>query len=134
MLRPDLHAETIARWLRLTADGETRLRLVAQSDAAFILRLRTDPVKARNLSKTESSVEAQQRWLEAYQVRFQAGKEAYFIIENKGVACGTVRLYDYRPAEDSFSWKLDCRRRCFARRGPTFCPPGLRLGFRAARL
>ena len=104
MLRPDLHAETIARWLRLTADGETRLRLVAQSDAAFILRLRTDPVKARNLSKTESSVEAQQRWLEAYQVRFQSGKEAYFIIENKGVACGTVRLYDYRPAEDSFSW------------------------------
>ncbi len=104
MLRPDLHVETIARWLRTTADGETRFRLVTADDAAFILGLRTDPVKGRNLSETENSVEAQQRWLAAYRERFRAGREAYFIIENKGVACGTVRLYDYRPAEDSFSW------------------------------
>lgn len=104
MLSPDLHVETIARWLRTNADGETCFRLVTAADAAFILGLHTDPVKGRNLSETENSVEAQQRWLAAYQTRFLAGREAYFIIENKGVACGTVRLYDYRPAEDSFSW------------------------------
>lgn len=104
MLRPELHVQEITRWMRKTSDADTRVRLATESDADFILKLRTHPAKGRNLSKTENSVEAQRRWLVAYQARFQAGREAYFIIENKGVACGTVRLYDYRPAEDSFSW------------------------------
>jgi methionyl-tRNA formyltransferase len=104
MLRPELHVETVGNWLKKTSEGETRFRLVAESDAAFILRLRTDPVKSRNLSETKNCLEAQQIWLRAYLARFKAGREAYFIIENKGVSCGTVRLYDYRPSDDSFSW------------------------------
>jgi methionyl-tRNA formyltransferase len=104
MLRPDLHVPAIERWLKASAACETRLRLVQAADAEFILRLRTDPAKGRNLSETDNSVDSQRVWLASYEARFRAGKEAYFIIENKGVACGTVRLYDYRPAEDSFSW------------------------------
>jgi len=40
----------------------------------------------------------------AYEARFEAGLEAYFIIQHEAKDVGTVRLYDYRPAADSFCW------------------------------
>lgn len=104
MLKPELHVAFIQDWLNANADGETRFRLVTDTDAAYILKLRTDPLKSRNLSSTENSLEAQRQWLKNSHARFLEGREAYFIIEHKGVPCGTVRLYDYRHAEDSFSW------------------------------
>ena len=39
-----------------------------------------------------------------YEARFKAGLEAYFIIQHEGKDVGTVRIYDYRPAVDSFCW------------------------------
>ncbi len=104
MLRPNLHVGAIKRWLHAISGCETRLRLVQPEDAEFILHLRTDPVRGANLSATPNSAAIQRAWLAKYEIRFSAGKEAYFIVENKGAACGTVRLYDYRPEHDSFSW------------------------------
>jgi hypothetical protein len=38
-----------------------------------------------------------------YETRFEAGKEAYFIITDNGEDVGTVRIYDYLQT-DSFCW------------------------------
>jgi methionyl-tRNA formyltransferase len=104
MLRLDRHVDAIDRYMASLAECETRLRLVRPDDAAYILRLRTDPAKGKNLSATENSLEFQLAWLRGYQSRHAAGREAYFIVEHAGKACGTIRLYDYRPAEGSFCW------------------------------
>jgi RimJ/RimL family protein N-acetyltransferase len=70
------------------------------ADAAFILRLRTDPAKNAHLSATAPSLEAQSAWLARYA---QDDTQAYFVIENRdGRPVGTVRLYDARGA--SFCW------------------------------
>lgn len=68
-------------------------------DAAFILSLRTDGEKSRYLSAVSAELADQQAWLERYS---KADDQAYFIIEYKGRAIGTVRLYD--PQGASFCW------------------------------
>lgn len=71
-----------------------------ESDAAFILSLRTDSVKSRHLSVTSADIESQKAWLRCYA---SAETQAYFIIKNKsGESLGTVRLYD--PQGESFCW------------------------------
>jgi len=68
-------------------------------DAQFILLLRSDFQKSRYLSTTSMDNDKQQLWLEHYSV---VDDQAYFIIEFKGDAIGTVRLYDAR--QESFCW------------------------------
>jgi RimJ/RimL family protein N-acetyltransferase len=76
------------------------LRDATPADAAFIVALRTDPVKGAHLSPTADDVAAQQAWLAAYATRED---EAYFVIESQtGAALGTVRLY--APRGSSFCW------------------------------
>lgn len=76
------------------------LRNAVVSDAAFILSLRTNPQKAKHLSKVSDDLHAQVAWLISYEGR---DTEAYFIIENfHGVPLGTVRIYD--AVGDSFCW------------------------------
>ncbi len=69
-------------------------------DAEFILSLRTDQIKARFLSNTDSDVEKQRVWLKNYSNQTD---QAYFIIENfEQEPLGTVRLYDAQ--DTSFCW------------------------------
>ncbi|MEO8250697.1 MAG: GNAT family N-acetyltransferase [Burkholderiales bacterium] len=71
-----------------------------KDDAAFILQLRTDPVKGKYLSKVENEINIQVAWLEKYE---KDDTQIYFIIENKSSEkFGTIRLYD--KIDDSFCW------------------------------
>jgi methionyl-tRNA formyltransferase len=104
MLRPELHESAVGKFLAVRQSDETRLRLVTADDANFILSLRNDPAKGKNLSPTGSSLSEQERWLESYESRRRASKELYFIIEHGDEPVGTVRLYDYILSADSFCW------------------------------
>ncbi|MBW3530951.1 GNAT family N-acetyltransferase [Shewanella sp. NKUCC06_TVS] len=80
-----------------------RIRLVEESDAAFILSLRLDDNYNQFLSKVSADLDAQRDWITEYKKDEVGGKQFYFIIEKlDGTACGTVRVYDLR--EDSFCW------------------------------
>ena len=69
------------------------------ADAAFILSLRTDSEKNRFLSAVSGELSDQEAWLERYAL---SSDQAYFIVEYKGEAIGTVRLYDSQG--ESFCW------------------------------
>lgn len=71
-----------------------------ETDAEFIISLRTDSRIAKHLSATSSEVEKQIDWLKHYATKVD---QAYFIIENSAAEqLGTVRLYDQQG--DSFCW------------------------------
>ena len=79
------------------------LRNADVSDAAFVVGLRTDPLKSRYISPTSAELAAQEAWLRRYA---DDGSQAYFIVEDgAGTKAGTIRMYD--AAGDSFcfgSW------------------------------
>lgn len=79
-------------------------RLVHDSDAEFILSLRTDEIKSKHLSYVSNEIESQRQWLLAYKQRESLNQEYYFIISKDGFQdpLGTVRLYDFK--ENSFCW------------------------------
>ncbi|MCF1457410.1 MAG: GNAT family N-acetyltransferase [Shewanella sp.] len=80
-----------------------RMRLVEESDAAFILSLRQDERYNTFLSKVEGDVEQQAQWIRSYKIDESQNKQFYFIIERlDGTPCGTVRIYDIR--DGSFCW------------------------------
>ena len=85
-------------------EGRTiRIRLVRESDAQFILSLRSDDKYNKYLSKTNSNVSDQVEWIKKYKVDETNKKQFYFIIEKlDGTPCGTVRIYDLQ--NDSFCW------------------------------
>jgi RimJ/RimL family protein N-acetyltransferase len=76
------------------------LRNAMQSDAEFILKLRTDSFKGKFLSKTRNNIAGQREWLKRYE---QDASQVYLIITDKnGETYGTVRLYDAKS--ESFCW------------------------------
>ena len=81
------------------------LRNAGVDDAAFIVRLRTDPKKRRYLSPTSTEIAHQVAWLAQYA---QAADQAYFVVAEKtGAKVGTIRIY--QPFDDSFcfgSWVM----------------------------
>jgi RimJ/RimL family protein N-acetyltransferase len=80
-----------------------RLRLVEESDAEFILKLRLDERYNKYISEVNPDVDAQRAWIRGYKKEELEGKQFYFVIEKlDGTPCGTVRVYDLR--EDSFCW------------------------------
>jgi RimJ/RimL family protein N-acetyltransferase len=80
-----------------------RLRLVEESDAEFILKLRTDKKYNKFLSPVTPDLEGQKQWIRRYKYDESEKKQFYFIIEKTdGTACGTVRVYDLK--ENSFCW------------------------------
>jgi RimJ/RimL family protein N-acetyltransferase len=85
---------------------DLRMRLVEESDAEFILSLRTDESLNQFLSKTSTSLSAQIDWIRNYKIREEAGNEYYFIaIDENGRRIGTTRLYNFE--DDCFetgSW------------------------------
>lgn len=70
-------------------------RLVEESDAAFILSLRTDPKLSRYLSPTGDELTAQTEWIRAYKIRESLGREYYFLYADEaGNPLGVFRLYN----------------------------------------
>lgn len=70
------------------------LRLVEESDAQFIVDLRTDEKLSRFLSVTYADVEEQKKWLRAYKKREEKDEEFYFVALYQGRVYGTTRIYN----------------------------------------
>lgn len=80
-----------------------RLRLIEETDAAYVHALRVNPDYNTHLSAVTGDVADQAAWIRAYKPREAAGQEYYFVIErHDGTRCGTVRLYDIFG--DTFTW------------------------------
>ncbi|MDU7781538.1 GNAT family N-acetyltransferase [Aeromonas caviae] len=79
------------------------MRLIDESDAEFVLKLRSDERYNKFLSSVNSDINSQRDWIRKYKEDEISNKQFYFIIERKdGVPCGTVRVYDIK--ENSFCW------------------------------
>lgn len=90
-------------------------RMVNEDDAAFIVALRTDPIKSRYIGSTDDSVESQKKWIRSYKERERKGTDYYFIFYFGTIPAGVTRLYEI---EDNHfihgSW-------VFANNVPPFC-------------
>lgn len=72
-----------------------KLRLVEETDANFIIDLRTDKLKSKFISNTDSDVEKQKKWIRDYKRREQKGDEYYFIaIDENDTEFATYRIYN----------------------------------------
>jgi len=69
-------------------------RLVNESDAEFIVKLRSDEKRARFIHHTDQDVSKQQRWIREYKEREQRGDEYYFIYDINGMPFGVNRIYN----------------------------------------
>jgi len=104
MLPAEAHVAAIDSFLAERLAERTRLRLAKEADAAFLLGLRLDESRNQNISGTSSDLRAQVGWMRDYASRHASGREAYFVIETDGVPQGSLRLYDYLPAENVYYW------------------------------
>ena len=104
MLPLERNPDAIRTFLLERSADTVRLRLATESDAPFLLGLRLDPSRNQNISSTSNDLGVQIAWMRSYASREAAGKEAYFLIMVDGSPQESLRLYDYRPAEDSFCW------------------------------
>lgn len=74
---------------------ELIFRLVEESDAEFILSLRTDPVHARYLTPTDNNLQKQIEWIREYKKREKKRQEYYFLFSDHDYQpLGVIRLYD----------------------------------------
>jgi RimJ/RimL family protein N-acetyltransferase len=80
-----------------------QLRPVDLDDAAFILTLRSDPVRSRYLHEVSPDVKDQVAWIERY---FERAGDYYFIVEDarSGEPQGTIGLYDIAPDAKTAEW------------------------------
>lgn len=69
-------------------------RLVNESDAAFIIKLRTASQVGDFLHKTSSSIDDQIKWVKSYKEREEKGTDYYFIFFKDGEPIGLERIYD----------------------------------------
>lgn len=104
MLTNERHKDAILLFINERANDEVRLRQAEESDAEFLLRLRLDPSRNKNLSSTSPELTSQIQWMRSYKERFLKGLEAYFVIQRGNQDIGSLRLYDYKPLADSFCW------------------------------
>lgn len=86
-----------------------RLRLIEETDSAYVHALRINPAYNMHLSAVAGDVADHAAWIQAYKTRKAAGQEYYFIIDrHDGTRCGTVRLYDILCDTCTWgSWILD---------------------------
>lgn len=78
-------------------------RPVTPDDAAYVLKLRSDPAHAAHLSPVTGTVADQAAWIARCKAREAAGEEVYHVIQRKDATpCGLVRLYDIRA--ETFTW------------------------------
>jgi RimJ/RimL family protein N-acetyltransferase len=88
----------------IRVDGEAfRLRPISTDDAAFIIKLRTDPELGKYLHATSSSVADQIAWTHRY---YERQGDWYFIVEqvSNGESHGAVAIYNYEAANASAEW------------------------------
>jgi len=71
-----------------------KCRLVRESDAEFIVSLRTDPLMCRFINATSNDVEKQREWIRQYKQREAQSQEYYFIYEYDNEPIGVNRIYD----------------------------------------
>lgn len=85
---------------------DLQFRYVMESDAEFILGLRTDENYNTHLSSITNDIKKQVAWITDYKEREFYGDEYYFIIEKKdnNERVGTVRIYDFDFTNNSFCW------------------------------
>ena len=69
-------------------------RLVNETDAEFIVKLRTDPYLKRYIGATDGSIEAQKKWIKEYKIREEEGTDYYFIFYKDGKRIGLNRIYN----------------------------------------
>ena len=81
---------------------KSRLRLVEESDAEFILSLRMTENLSMYISKTNVSIKKQREWIACYKQREIDKEEFYFIILSDDKPVGTIRIYDV--VGSSFRW------------------------------
>jgi hypothetical protein len=105
VLPPDFHGEKYG----------LIYRFVDEDDAAFIVKLRTDPIKSRYIGSTDGSVENQKEWIRQYKEREHNGTDYYLIFYYGAKPAGVARIYGI---EDNHfihgSW-------VFANNVPPFC-------------
>lgn len=72
-----------------------KLRLVQESDAEFIIDIRTDSIKSKFISSTNSDIEEQKKWIREYKNREKDEEEFYYIaIDENDEKFATYRLYN----------------------------------------
>lgn len=70
-----------------------QIRFVNEDDAAFIVRLRTDPRLTRFIHDTDSNIDKQKAWIRKYKEREAAGTEYYFAVSIDNKTQGFIRIY-----------------------------------------
>jgi len=83
-------------------------RLVEESDARFILDLRTDKKLSQYISPVEDDLDAQVEWIKRYKEREKKGEEYYVLYEDEQhQPQGLVRLYNIKDKTfTSGSWLI----------------------------
>ena len=80
-------------------------KLADETDASFILSLRTNPSKNKYLSYTENDLKKQIIWLQEYKRREENGEELYYIVSENNIPVGTIRIYNIKENECTYgSW------------------------------
>lgn len=69
-------------------------RFVIESDAEFILSLRTNPKLSKFLHTIDNDVEGQKKWIKDYKEREIVGADYYFIYDSNGEYVGVNRIYN----------------------------------------
>jgi acetyltransferase-like isoleucine patch superfamily enzyme len=86
---------------KITAE-DISMRLVKESDAKFILDLRTDKRLSQYISPTSPKLEDQIKWIHEYMEREAEQKEFYFIYKDSdNKPLGVIRLYNF--SDNSFT-------------------------------
>jgi RimJ/RimL family protein N-acetyltransferase len=85
------------------------LRLVEESDAEFILKLRTNSLLNKYISPTSHDLSSQISWIKDYKMREKSSLEFYFIAEDyEQKRYGTIRLYNFdKKSFEIGSWVFD---------------------------
>ena len=78
-----------------------QFRFVNENDAAFIVKLRTDPRLSRFIHDTDSNIDKQKEWIRKYKEREAAGTEYYFAVTIDNKTQGFIRLYSIH--DDTFT-------------------------------
>ena len=78
------------------------VRLVQESDAEFIVRLRTDSRLSRFIHDTPSSIGRQVAWIREYKIREHDGIDYYFLFLYEEKSVGVCRIYHI--SEDAFTF------------------------------
>lgn len=70
------------------------VRFVNESDAEFIVKLRTDDKLSRYIHSTSDNIDKQVHWIKSYKEREKKGIDYYFVFLKDGERLGLNRMYN----------------------------------------